>query len=161
MFSPSSSTPSSLLNPTFSVILDCTDNPATRNLINAYAVAYNIPLVSGGAVRSEGVVGVYNLPLPPVVVPSSNSTSPPPSPSISGRNTPILRGPCYACVFPPLGKADPPLSDEQIALQGTGACSDEGVLGILCGMVGLSMASETVRVLLSIGKSTLWARESN
>lgn len=144
LFSPTASTPNCLLNPTFSLILDCTDNPATRHLINAYASAYDIPLVSGGAVRAEGVVGVYNLPLP--FIPS---TSNPPSPSTLDK--PILRGPCYACVFPPLSKPDPPLSDEQIALQGTGACSDEGVLGVLCGIVGLGMASESIRILLNIG----------
>lgn len=136
LFDPlnATSTPSALLNPTFSLILDCTDNPSTRHLINAYAVAHDIPLVSGGAVRSEGIVGVYNLPLPP-------------SPELP---TPE-RGPCYACVFPPTPKPEIPLSEEQIALQGTGACSDEGVLGILCGMVGVSMGAEALRVILSIG----------
>lgn len=104
--------------------------------MNAYAAAYDIPLVSGGAVRAEGIVGVYNLPLPL-------------SPELS---TPE-RGPCYACVFPPALKPEIPLSEEQIALQGTGACSDEGVLGILCGMVGISMGAEALRVLLSIGMS--------
>lgn len=88
---------------------------------------------------------MYNLPLPS---PSSTSSIPPPSDELP------TRGPCYACVFPPLLIPETPLSDEQIALQGTGACSDEGVLGLLCGVVGLAMGSEGIRVLLGIGESS-------
>ncbi|GAA5842949.1 hypothetical protein JCM9279_004039 [Rhodotorula babjevae] len=168
LFHPSSAnstaTPPAVLSGNFNLILDCTDNPATRQLVNAYAVTHGIPLVSGGAVRAEGVVGVYNLPL--AATPSSscsNDTSP-------------LRGPCYACLFPPSPPPSPPPTysapaashEEQLArdraldayyerlsLSGTGACADEGVLGLLCGVVGLGMASEAVRVLLGIAAPTL------
>ena len=95
--------------------------------------------------RAEGTVGVYGLRLGPRQVAG-----------VAATTTPLSldeRGPCYACIFPPIPPPNPPLSDEQIALQGTGACSDEGVLGVLCGMVGLSMCSEAVRVLLSLGAS--------
>ncbi|CEQ42757.1 SPOSA6832_04609 [Sporobolomyces salmonicolor] len=129
----------------FTLILDCTDNPATRHFLNAYAVAVGVPLVSGGAVRAEGTVGVYGLPL---------------------RGAADERGPCYACIFP---SAPPPapttgethtlshleadLAAERASLAGTGACADEGVLGILCGVVGLGMAAEAVKVLLGAGES--------
>lgn len=61
-------------------------------------------------------------------------------------------GPCYACVFPPV-KERPDKTDEERALEGTGACSDEGVVGALCGVVGLGMVSEALRVMLGIGES--------
>ncbi|GAA5869203.1 hypothetical protein JCM3774_003979 [Rhodotorula dairenensis] len=156
-----SETPTELLQGSYTLVLDCTDNPATRHFLNAYAAAHQIPLVSGGAVRAEGTVGVFNLPLPD----SSNSRE-------------ADRGPCYACIFPPSAPppAPPPpltpaqtLSDserkererledlyyERLSLSGTGACADEGVIGILCGVVGIGMASEAMRVLLGTATPTL------
>lgn len=159
--SSSPSTPSSILSGDFSLVLDCTDNPATRQFVNAYAVAHGIPLVSGGAVRAEGVVGAYNVPLS-TGAPSTIDATPP------------ARGPCYACLFPPSPPPSPPPSFstppsshaeqlereraldayyERLSLSGTGACADEGVLGILCGVVGLGMAGEAVKVLLGTGAS--------
>ena len=35
----------------YDVIIDCSDNPATRYLVNDVAVFFNIPLVSGSAIR--------------------------------------------------------------------------------------------------------------
>lgn len=43
------------------VVLDCTDNFATRFAINAACVKARIPLVSGAAIRMEGQVAVYDL----------------------------------------------------------------------------------------------------
>lgn len=161
------STPKSVLKPSFSLILDCTDNPATRHFLNAYAVAYDIPLVSGGAVRTDGTVGVFGLPLDPSL--PAASTLPSTSPNVSP--SPPARGPCYACIFPPtpptpasttsadLSPAEQQLQDdlraEKQALQGTGACSDEGVVGILCGQVGVQMGAEAMRVMLGIGQLLL------
>ncbi|GAA5970261.1 hypothetical protein JCM3765_000975 [Sporobolomyces pararoseus] len=148
------STPSSVTHPgTFNLILDCTDNPATRHFLNSYAVAMDVPLVSGGAVRAEGTVGVYGLPIKSTTAEGNESEE---------------RGPCYACIFPP-----PPVSSDSLStkppqsqlerdleaqrrsLTGTGACSDEGVLGINCGIVGIGMAAESVKVILGIAKPTL------
>ncbi|BGP27853.1 URM1 activating enzyme [Rhodotorula toruloides] len=144
------SAPRPVLEGTFDLVLDCTDNPATRHFLNAYAVSKSIPLVSGGAVRAEGTVGVYNLSL------SSNPDA----------NEEPARGPCYACIFPPSPPppAPPsPLSDpaafdkyyEQLSLGGTGACADEGVVGVLCGVVGLGMVGEAMKVLLGTAQPTL------
>ena len=44
----------------FDVIMDCTDNPATRYLINDASVILNKPLVSGSAVKWEGQLTIYN-----------------------------------------------------------------------------------------------------
>ncbi|KAM0746058.1 hypothetical protein T439DRAFT_330042 [Meredithblackwellia eburnea MCA 4105] len=142
LFTSPTSDPGPLRCPKFTLILDCTDNPATRHFINSYAEAFDIPLVSGGAVRAEGTVGVYGIPFPS---PSSATST----------SAPNEKGPCYACVFPQPPIPDVPLTDEQIALQGTGACSDEGVLGVLCGIVGLVMCSEAIKVLLGTAKPTL------
>jgi len=107
----------------------------------------DVPLVSGGAVRAEGTVGVYGLPIE----------------STAGE-VQETRGPCYACIFPP---PPPPqstsvkspqtqlerdLEAQRKSLAGTGACSDEGVLGINCGIVGIGMAAEAVKVMLGIGE---------
>lgn len=142
----------------FTLILDCTDNPVTRHFLNAYAVAHDIPLVSGGAVRAEGTVGAYGLHLA--------------SPSTEGEPVPPQRGPCYACIFPPSppppgppSYVSPAVSEaerlerereedayyERLSLAGTGACADEGVVGVLCGSVGIGMVGEAMKVLLGTG----------
>jgi len=56
------------------VVLDCSDNFATRHAINRACVAEAKPLVAGAAIRYAGQVGVYDL-----------------------RNA---HAPCYHCVFP-------------------------------------------------------------
>ncbi|MES2951115.1 MAG: molybdopterin-synthase adenylyltransferase MoeB [Pseudomonadota bacterium] len=57
------------------VVLDCSDNFATRQALNAACVRHRVPLVSGAAIRFDGQLAVYN---------PKNAASP-----------------CYACVFPP------------------------------------------------------------
>ncbi|MGQ9862096.1 MAG: HesA/MoeB/ThiF family protein [Thiobacillaceae bacterium] len=56
------------------VVLDCSDNFATRYAVNAACVAQGRPLVSGSAVRFDGQVSVFDLRQP--------------------------SSPCYACLFP-------------------------------------------------------------
>lgn len=56
----------------FDVILDCSDNPATRYLVNDAAVLSSTPLVSASALKTEGQLSVLN----------------------------FLGGPCYRCLFP-------------------------------------------------------------
>jgi len=43
------------------VVLDCTDNFATRHAINRACVAHRRPLVSGAAIRFDGQVSVFDL----------------------------------------------------------------------------------------------------
>jgi molybdopterin-synthase adenylyltransferase len=62
------------------VVLDCTDNFATRHAINRAAVRHKKPLVSGAAIRFDGQVAVYD---------ARQQASP-----------------CYACVFPESHQAD-------------------------------------------------------
>ena len=57
------------------VVLDCSDNFATRHAVNAACVRHRVPLVSGAAIRFDGQIAVYDTRDPAC--------------------------PCYACVFPP------------------------------------------------------------
>ncbi len=61
--------------PMADVVLDCTDNFETRQLINQACAQFAKPLVSGAALRLDGQVAVYD--------------------------TRQAHSPCYACVFPP------------------------------------------------------------
>lgn len=56
-----------------SVVLDCSDNFATRHAVNRACVAHRVPLVSGAAIRFDGQISVFDL-----------------------RST---DSPCYACLF--------------------------------------------------------------
>lgn len=57
------------------VVVDCTDNFASRQAINLACVRHRVPLVSGAALRFDAQISTFDL---------RDETSP-----------------CYACVFPP------------------------------------------------------------
>ena len=60
---------------TADVVIDCSDNFATRHAVNAACVAHRKPLVSGAAIGFDGQISVYDTRRP--------------------------ESPCYACLFPP------------------------------------------------------------
>ncbi|WP_199406720.1 molybdopterin-synthase adenylyltransferase MoeB [Chromobacterium sp. ATCC 53434] len=62
------------------LVLDCSDNFATRHAVNRACVAARVPLVSGAAVRFAGQLAVFD---------SGDAASP-----------------CYHCLFPEDGEAD-------------------------------------------------------
>ncbi|KNZ48097.1 hypothetical protein VP01_590g3 [Puccinia sorghi] len=103
----------------FAVVLDCTDNPASRYLLSDVCAAYKIPLVSGAAIRAEGQLSVWNLPSPDHDSPHDGQ-----------------RGPCYRCIFP------------ESHLIRAERCADHGVLGPAVGVVGVLMAWEAIRLLI-------------
>jgi molybdopterin/thiamine biosynthesis adenylyltransferase len=70
------------------VVLDCSDNFATRQAVNAACVAHRKPLVSGAAIGFDGQVSVYD--------------------------TRDAEAPCYACLFP----ADATFEEVQCATMG-------------------------------------------
>lgn len=70
------------------VVLDCTDNFATRHAINRACVAAKVPLVSGAAVRMDGQLTVFD--------PRSSES------------------PCYQCLFPETDD----LEEERCAVMG-------------------------------------------
>ena len=61
--------------PAADVVLDCSDNFATRHAVNRACVAHGKPLVAGAAIRFDGQLSVYD--------------------------TRDAASPCYACIFPP------------------------------------------------------------
>jgi adenylyltransferase/sulfurtransferase len=61
-------------------VLDCTDNFATRHLLNRACARQRKPLVSGAAIRFDGQVMVFDLRQPD--------------------------SPCYACLFPEEGEVE-------------------------------------------------------
>jgi molybdopterin-synthase adenylyltransferase len=60
---------------TADVVLDCSDNFATRHAVNAACVKHHKPLVAGAAIGFDGQISVYDTRTP--------------------------GAPCYACAFPP------------------------------------------------------------
>ena len=68
------------LLPDVDVVLDCSDNFATRHALNRACVAGHKPLVSGAAIRFDAQVAVFDLRKP--------------------------EAPCYACVYPEDGEVE-------------------------------------------------------
>jgi molybdopterin/thiamine biosynthesis adenylyltransferase len=68
------------LVPKSDVVLDCSDNFATRHAVNRACVAHRIPLVSGAAIRFDAQISVFDLSKP--------------------------QSPCYACLFPEDGEVE-------------------------------------------------------
>lgn len=93
----------------YDLVLDCTDTPATRYLINDVAVLSKMTVVSGSGLKTEGQLTVLNF---------------------------ANHGPCYRCFHPV-----PPPPDSVTS------CSDGGVIGPVIGLLGVSMAIETIKVL--------------
>jgi molybdopterin/thiamine biosynthesis adenylyltransferase len=116
---------------TADVVLDCSDNFATRHAVNRACVANKVPLVSGAAVRFDGQISVFD--------PRSAAS------------------PCYACLFPP----DQHFEDEQCGTMGVfaplvgiiGAMQAAEALKLLA-QTGASLAG---RLLLLDAASMEWS----
>ena len=112
------------------VVLDCTDNFATRHAINRACVAHQKPLVSGAAIRFDGQVSVFD---------ARRADSP-----------------CYACVFPESATFE----EERCATMGVfaplvgiiGAVQAAEALKLLC-VIGEPL---TGRLLMLDGRSMAW-----
>ncbi len=113
------------------VVLDCTDNFATRHAINRACVKHRKPLVSGAAIGFDGQVAVFD---------TRSATSP-----------------CYACIFP---ESSQPV-EAQCATMGVfaplvgiiGSVQAAEALKLLMG-VGVSLAA---RLLMLDGRRMQWA----
>lgn len=101
----------------FDCVVDCTDNVATRYLLNdachLACESRRVPLVSGAALRWDGQVTVY-----------------------------ISDSSCYRCVHPK------PPAPETVT-----NCSDGGVIGAVCGVIGAIQATETIKILAGINST--------
>ena len=100
----------------YDLVVDGTDNFATRYLVNDACVLTHTPNVYGSIFRFEGQVTVFSHP----------------------------EGPCYRCLFP-----QPPNPGE------VPNCAEGGVLGVLPGMVGMTQATEAVKLILGQGSPLL------
>ena len=118
------------LVPEADLVLDCTDNFATRHAINRACVKHRKPLVSGAAIRFDGQVAVYD---------SRSAESP-----------------CYACIFP---ESEVP-EETRCATMGVfaplvgivGTVQAAEALKLLCG-IGEAL---TGRLLMLDGRSMEW-----
>jgi adenylyltransferase/sulfurtransferase len=98
----------------YDVVVDGSDNFATRYLVNDICVKYKIPNMYASIFRFEGLATVF---LP-------------------------YQGPCYRCVYP-----------EPTPAHLAPTCEEAGVLGVLCGTMGIVQATECLKVLLGIGET--------
>ncbi len=114
------------------VVLDCSDNYATRQAVNAACVRHRTPLVAGAAIRFDGQITV-----------------------VDPREA---EAPCYACLFPPSAQFE----EVQCATMGVfaplvgiiGSMQAAEALKILTG-AGTTLAG---RLLLLDGRSMEWTR---
>jgi molybdopterin/thiamine biosynthesis adenylyltransferase len=112
------------------VVLDCTDNFATRHAVNRACVAHKVPLVSGAVIRFDGQVSVFD-----------------PRSEVS---------PCYSCLFP----QDQKFEDVACSTMGVfaplvgvvGAMQAAEALKLIMG-IGSSLAG---RLLLLDGRAMEW-----
>lgn len=105
----------------YDIIIDGSDNFPTRYLVNDACVQLNKILVYGSIHQFEGQVAVFNAP-------------------IHGKDGILSRSGNYRDLFPT--PPDP----------GTVAsCSEAGVIGVLPGIIGSMMASETIKILTQTG----------
>ncbi|HZV67022.1 MAG TPA: molybdopterin-synthase adenylyltransferase MoeB [Telluria sp.] len=112
------------------VVLDCSDNFATRHAVNRACVAHKVPLVSGAVIRFDGQISVFD----------------------SRR----ADAPCYSCLFPQDGKFE----DAACSTMGVfaplvgviGAMQAAEALKLVIG-IGESLAG---RLLLLDGRAMEW-----
>jgi molybdopterin/thiamine biosynthesis adenylyltransferase len=112
------------------VVLDCSDNFATRHAVNRACVDARVPLVSGAVIRFDGQLSVFD--------------------------TREAASPCYACLFPP----DSQFEDVACSTMGVfaplvgviGAMQAAEALKLLAG-VGRSLAG---RLLMLDGRTMEW-----
>ncbi|KAG1520751.1 hypothetical protein G6F52_007371 [Rhizopus delemar] len=98
----------------YDIIIDATDNIATRYLLSDAGVLAGKPVVSGSALRTDGQLTIYN----------------------------YNNGPCFRCLHP----TPPPAA-------AVGRCVDNGVLGVVPGIIGILQALEAIKV--AIGSAAL------
>ncbi|MEI8134821.1 MAG: molybdopterin-synthase adenylyltransferase MoeB [bacterium] len=97
----------------YDLVIDGSDNFATRYLVNDASLLSGVPFISGSLFRFSGQVSCFG----------------------------FKDGPCYRCLYP-----EPPNPED------VPNCNDDGVLGVVPGVIGTLMATEASKVLLGIGK---------
>jgi adenylyltransferase/sulfurtransferase len=103
------------------VVIDASDNFATRFAINRACVETRTPLISGAAIRLEGQVSVF----------------------LNGDTRNKAKhedtdSPCYRCLYDDIPEAET-------------TCSDTGVLSPVVGIIGSIQATEAIKLLAELG----------
>ena len=106
----------------YDLIVDGTDNFATRYMVNDAAYFLKIPYVWGSIYRFDGQASVF---WPHAVDESGQS----------------VEAPCYRCLYP-----EPPPPGM------VPSCAEGGVLGVLCASIGSIQVNEAIKLLTGIGE---------
>jgi adenylyltransferase/sulfurtransferase len=111
----------------YDLIVDGTDNFATRYMVNDAAYFLKKPYVWGSIYRFDGQASVF---WPTLDELTDDALSPS---SVSGA-------PCYRCLYP-----EPPPPGM------VPSCAEGGVLGVLCASIGSIQVNEAIKLLTGIG----------
>ncbi len=106
----------------YDLIVDGTDNFATRYMVNDAAYFLKIPYVWGSIYRFDGQASVF-------------------WPHATDENGESADAPCYRCLYP-----EPPPPGM------VPSCAEGGVLGVLCAAIGSIQVNEAIKVLAGIGE---------
>ncbi|MGZ4454583.1 MAG: adenylyltransferase/sulfurtransferase MoeZ [Oryzihumus sp.] len=105
----------------YDLIVDGTDNFATRYMVNDAAYFLKIPYVWGSIYRFDGQASVF-------------------WPHAVDEDGKSVDAPCYRCLYP-----EPPPPGM------VPSCAEGGVLGVLCASIGSIQVNEAIKVLTGIG----------
>ncbi|HSX67670.1 adenylyltransferase/sulfurtransferase MoeZ [Nocardioides sp.] len=110
----------------YDLIVDGTDNFATRYMVNDAAYFLGIPYVWGSIYRFDGQASVY-------------------AAGLRNSEDPVMReaaaeAPCYRCLYP-----EPPPPGM------VPSCAEGGVLGVLCASIGSIQVNEAIKMLTGMG----------
>uniref|UniRef100_A0A3B0MVJ3 ThiF family/MoeZ/MoeB domain/Rhodanese-like domain containing protein, putative n=1 Tax=Theileria annulata TaxID=5874 RepID=A0A3B0MVJ3_THEAN len=132
--------------PLYDVIVDCSDNPQTKYLINDACLMYNKPFVIASCIKSQGQLMVF---LPQTLTnvcgkdsdsneKNDRTVSQVDCDTESGSIGSKLSGPCFRCICPE--ENNPSISYIK------NACSLAGVLSSLPGVLGTIQATEVIKI---------------
>ena len=105
----------------YDLIVDGTDNFATRYMVNDAAYFLNMPYVWGSIYRFDGQASVF-------------------WPTLTNEDGSSADAPCYRCLYP-----EPPPPGM------VPSCAEGGVLGVLCASIGSIQVNEAIKLLAGIG----------
>lgn len=114
------------LLPDCNLVLDCSDNFASRFALTRAAVATGTPVLSAAVIRAEGQL---------VLLPSDR------------------KGACYHCLYSPTAATDEESDMEEDSDMEEESCAHSGVLGPVAGVMGAVQALEAVKYLTGAGTS--------
>jgi len=113
----------------YDLIVDGTDNFATRYMVNDAAYFLGIPYIWGSIYRFDGQASVFAAGL-------RNSKT-----ASEELKAAVADAPCYRCLYP-----EPPPPGM------VPSCAEGGVLGVLCASIGAIQGTEAIKTLTGIGE---------